>query len=105
MQAVAANPATLPSCGGCAALEHPATPTVELLTGATVCTSCPAWLEETRERQKEAYAILAMSWKEDRQAHLAKVQAERGTLARERLEAVVLSTWKARREHGTKGRE
>lgn len=104
MQAVAATTDAPPSCGGCSALERPDAPTVVLLSGATVCTSCPDWLEETQRRQKEAYKVLAMADKATRQAYLAGVAAERGSLARERLEAVIMSTWQARREHGTMGK-
>lgn len=105
MQSVAATTEALPTCGGCSALERPDGPTVVLLSGVTVCTSCPDWLYETRERQKEAYKVLNMADKPTRQAYLAAVAAKHGALARERLEAVVMSTWQFRREHGTKGRE
>lgn len=84
-------------CGGCSRLEEADAPTVVLLNGQTVCTWCPAWQRETHHRQVEAYAVLAMADRPTRLAHLASREAQFGAEYRRRLEAVVLSTWEARR--------
>lgn len=84
-------------CLGCSRLEDPACNTVVLLSGPTVCTWCPAWKEETRLRQDEAFAVLDMASKEVRLAFLARREAEFGSEYRRRLEAVVLQTWQRRR--------
>lgn len=84
-------------CLGCARLEDPACNTVVLLSGATVCTYCPAWLQETLLRQNEAYRVLGMPTKAARQAFLAAREREFGPEYRRRLEAVILDTWERRR--------
>jgi len=87
------DPAT--ECAGCARLETDAE-TVTLLTGAVVCTWCPAWREETRLRHEEAVWVLSMVDRETRQAHLAKREAVFGAEYRRRLEAVIMEMWHAR---------
>lgn len=82
-------------CAGCARLESG--PTVELLTGQTVCTWCPAWRQETALRQEEANSVLAMTDRATRLAHLESREREFGPEYRRRLERVVLETWKRRR--------
>jgi hypothetical protein len=84
-------------CLGCARLEDPACATVVLLTGATVCSWCPAWKAETFDRQQEAYAVLAMANKPTRVAHLDAREAAFGPEYRRRLEATILETWERRR--------
>jgi len=95
----APNPTPVPpdGCLGCARLEDPACTTVTLLSGALVCSWCPAWREETHARQLEACAVLEMADKPTRLAHLAKREAEFGAEYRRRLEAVILQTWERRR--------
>lgn len=95
------EPAGDPPCAGCAALEQDGA-VVTLLSGHVVCRHCHAWRDECRQRQQEAIDVLAMGSKEARQAHLARVEQERGAEARKRLEDVILSTWEARREWGTR---
>ena len=90
-------PADADGCLGCSRLEAADEPTVTLLSGAVVCSWCPSWQAETRARQIEAYAVLAMRDRPTRQAFLAKREAEFGTEYRRRLEAVILQTWEARR--------
>lgn len=85
------------NCLGCSRLELPDCPTVTLLSGQVVCSSCSLWLEETRDRQNEAYFVLSMRDRPTRLAHLAKREAEFGHEYRRRLEAVILQTWEARR--------
>lgn len=85
------------ACAGCAKLEDPAIEQVVLLTGQTVCSYCPDWRDECRQRQIEADAVLAMVDKPTRLDHLAKREAEFGSEYRRRLEEVVLDTWKRRR--------
>lgn len=93
--APSANPnAAVGSCAGCSRLDAP---TITLLSGAVACTWCPAWLVETRARQLEANAVLAMPDRANRQAHIAAREAEFGPEYRRRLEAVILQTWEARR--------
>ncbi len=98
--AATAAPLGDPPCG-CARLEQDDA-VVTLLSGHIVCNHCPEWLAECQQRQQEAIDVLAMGSKETRQAHLAQVEAERGAEARRRLEAVIMSTWEARREWGTR---
>lgn len=84
-------------CLGCQRLEAPDCQTVALLSGATVCSWCPAWREECASREVEARAILDMIDRDTRLAHLAKLEARHGSEYRRRLEAVVLQLWEARR--------
>ena len=91
------SPVDASGCLGCSRLEVPAAPTVTLLSGAVCCSSCGAWLEETRQRQLEAHAVLRMPDRAARLEHLAWREAEFGPEYRRRLEAVILQTWEARR--------
>lgn len=84
-------------CLGCSRLELPDCPTVTLLSGQVVCSSCILWLEETRDRELEARAVLRMADRQTRLDHLAKLEARHGAEYRRRLEAVVLQLWEARR--------
>lgn len=84
-------------CLGCSRLELPDCPTATLLSGQVVCSSCILWLEETRDRQNEAYFVLSMRDRPTRQAYLARREEALGTEYRRRLEAVILQTWEARR--------
>lgn len=93
----APNAAAPDGCLGCARLEDGATPTVTLLSGAVVCSWCPAWREECRLRQEEAYAVLRMADRETRRAYLEAMERRHGAEYRRRLEAVVLETWERRR--------
>jgi len=70
---------------------------VVLLSGATVCTYCPAWRQECLDRQNEATMVLGFRDRDARRAHLAKCEARFGAEYRKRLEAVILSTWERRR--------
>jgi hypothetical protein len=88
-------------CLGCSRLEVPDAPTVTLLTGAVVCTWCPAYRLECHDRQVEAHAVLRMPDRPTRLAHLARREAEFGSEYRRRLEAVILQTWEARRASST----
>lgn len=91
-----ARPGAESACGGCAWLETDA-PVVTLLSGATVCTSCPAWREECGDRAKDVHRVLALSCREDRQTYLDAYGQERGQEALERLKAGVIQTWELRR--------
>lgn len=84
-------------CLGCSRLEVADAPTVVLLTGQTVCTWCPEWLAETRDREIEARAVLAMGAKTTRVAHLDRLEARHGAEYRRRLEAAILGLWERRR--------
>ena len=93
-----------PACLGCARLEQPDCNTVVLLTGEVVCTWCQSWLAETRDREIEARATLAMSDRATRQAHLARLEARHGiddpthgAEYRRRLEASILGLWERRK--------
>lgn len=86
-----------PDCDHCARLGDPACKTVVLLSGPTVCTYCPAWREETRERQEEANRVLGFIDRETSIAHLDEVERTRGAEARKRLEAVIMDAWRRRR--------
>lgn len=96
------NPAELAAvavpeqCAGCARLEAEE-PSVVLLGGQVVCTSCPAWLRETQLRQIEAFRVLDLPDRATRLAHLDAREREFGAEYRRRLEAVILSTWESRR--------
>jgi hypothetical protein len=83
-------------CAGCAKLEDESVPTVVLLSGASVCSWCPAWLRETQARHVEAQQVLGMVDRDTRQAHLAKRAADFGAEYRRRLEAVIMEIWNAR---------
>lgn len=83
-------------CGGCSRLEVEDA-SVVLLSGQRVCTTCVAWLEETRLRQIEAFKVLDLPDKATRLAHLDAREREFGAEYRRRLEAVILSTWESRR--------
>lgn len=89
-------PATAQTCAGCQSLEQPDTKTVALLSGQTVCSSCPDWQAECKDRHDEALKVLGMAWKDDRIAYLGRVEAQRGAEARKRLEVVIMAQWKAR---------
>lgn len=85
-------------CAGCQHLENPhATNRVVLLSGSEVCTWCPAWKTECAERHQEALMVLRFHDRDVRIAHLARVESERGLVARERLAAEVLRIWEQRR--------
>lgn len=84
-------------CLGCARLESPDCTTVVLLSGATVCTWCPEWLAETRDRELEARSVLAMGSRDIRRNHLDRLEARHGAEYRRRLEAAVLGLWERRR--------
>lgn len=84
-------------CLGCSRLEDPACNTVVLLSGETVCTWCPSWLAETRDREMEARWVLRMSDKQTRIRHLAARERAFGAEYRRRLEAAILSLWQRRR--------
>ena len=93
-----------PACLGCARLEQPDCNTVVLLTGEVVCSWCPSWLAETRDREIEARAILGMADRETRQAHLDLLEARHGVNDpahgaeyRRRLESAILGLWRARK--------
>ena len=93
-----------PACLGCARLEQPGCNTVVLLTGEVVCSWCPSWLGETRDREIEARAILTMSDRATRQAHLDLLEARHGVNDpahgaeyRRRLEAAILGLWERRK--------
>lgn len=93
-----------PACLGCARLEQPGCNTVVLLTGEVVCSWCPSWLGETRDREIEARAILGMADRETRQAHLDLLEARHGVNDpahgaeyRRRLESAILGLWRARK--------
>jgi hypothetical protein len=72
-------------------------PTVVLLSGQTVCTSCVLWLIECRDRQEEAFAVLRMADRATRRAHLDRLEARHGAEYRRRLESVIIETWERRR--------
>jgi hypothetical protein len=82
---------------GCARLEAADAPTVVLLSGQEVCSSCFLWLTETRDREIEARAVLAMGDRETRRAHLDRLEARHGSEYRRRLEAAILGLWERRR--------
>jgi hypothetical protein len=84
-------------CLGCVRLENQTAEAVTLLSGAVVCSWCPAWLTETRDRHNEAALVLRMVNRETRRAHLDSREAEFGALYRERLEAAILSLWESQR--------
>lgn len=84
-------------CLGCARLEDPACTTVVLLAGPTVCTWCPEWLAETRDRETEARWLLGLSDRQTRVRHLEAREREFGAEYRHRLEAAVLGLWERRR--------
>jgi len=83
-------------CAGCAQLDRPDCETVVLLSGARVCTSCPAWLRETGMRQFEALNVLDLADRATRQRYLERREQEFGSEYRSRLSAVVLETWNRR---------
>lgn len=90
-------PAPPDGCLGCQRLSLPDCPTVVLLSGQEVCSSCILWLEETRDRELEARAILRMADRQTRLEYLATLEARHGAEYRRRLEPVVLQLWEARR--------
>lgn len=96
--------APTPACLGCARLEQPDCNTVVLLTGEVVCTWCESWRLECQAREIEARAILAMSDRATRQAHLDLLEARHGiddpahgAEYRRRLEAAILGLWERRK--------
>lgn len=90
------NPPDLNACAGCAKLEDGSSPVVTLLSGQRVCSWCPHWRMETSGRQQEANDVLRMVDRDTRRAFIASRRAEFGDEYADRLEAVVLATWKAR---------
>lgn len=86
---------------------------VTLLCGATTSSWSRAWLEETRDRELEARAVLRMSDRDVRREHLTRyaltmAQFARinrrdvdpdayGAEARRRLEACILERWERSR--------
>lgn len=86
----------LNACAGCAKLEDGSTPVVTLVGGQQVCSWCPHWRSETGGRQQEANDVLRMVDRDTRRAFIASRRAEFGDAYADRLEAVVLATWKAR---------
>lgn len=83
-------------CAGCAKLEDGSTLVVRLVCGQSVCSWCPRWRNETAGRQQEAYEVLRMIDRDARRAFIASRRAEFGDLYADRLEAVVLATWRSR---------
>lgn len=75
----------------------PDQPTVTLLSGQEVCSSCVLWLIETRDREVEARWLLGLSDKQTRIRHLEAREREFGAEYRRRLEAAVLGLWERRR--------
>jgi hypothetical protein len=86
----------LNDCAGCAKLEDGSKPVVTLLSGQTVCSWCPHWRMKTGGRQQEANEVLRMVDRDTRRTFIASRRAEFGDEYADRLEAVVLATWKAR---------
>lgn len=84
-------------CAGCAKLEAADATTVVLLSGQSVCSSCPAWLTECGVRELEARRMLRMPDRAARVAHLDRREAEFGPEYRARLHAVVLDLWERRK--------
>ena len=70
---------------------------VTLLSGATVCTWCPAWQRETAHRAMVANRILALGSLTQRRAALALLSEELGIDYGERLEAAVRQIWALRK--------
>lgn len=85
------------TCSGCSRLEVADAATVTLLTGEVVCTWCPAWQVETRDREVLARTILAMDDKGSRLVALARHEAADGTESRRRLEAAIMGLWQIRK--------
>ena len=90
-------PAAPDGCLDCPRLALPNCTTVVLLSGATVCSWCPAHREECASREVEARAILRMVDRSTRIRHLETLEARHGSEYRRRLESVVLQLWEARR--------
>lgn len=85
------------ACAGCQALENPDYPRVKLIDGREVTTWCECWRVECFERHQEALMVLRFHDRDVRIANLARVESERGLVARERLAAEVLRIWEQRR--------
>ncbi len=66
---------------------------VQLHDGTMVSSYSDLWRQECEARE-----ILAMASKAERQAYLERVELRRGRAATDRLRAVVMKVWEARRE-------
>lgn len=87
------------ACAGCQALEADDAKTVTLLGGAVVCNTCPAWLEECRDRAGDVYHVLdGLHDKAARQRYLAAYGEQHGAEAEARLRAAVLQMHELRRK-------
>jgi hypothetical protein len=71
--------------------------TVSLCDGSVVSTWSPAWRAECLERHRDARDVLAMSSQDVRRRHLETLGARRGATYRARLEAEIMTLWRARR--------
>lgn len=77
-------------CLGC---QHIDTHPVTLLDGTVVCSTCEAWRAEC-----EARMLLDRFDLNGRREYLAHVQRKRGDAALQRLKALILQVWEARRQ-------
>lgn len=70
----------------------------ELLKGETVCSWCPRWAEECKQRDASARIVLRIEARGGREMWLKKYEREHGVAATERLRNVVRAMWPDRVE-------
>lgn len=108
--------AVCPGGSPCSYADRPGATAVTLVSGATCCSWCPSWREETSARHAEAVAVLRLQDRDSRRARLDNYEANarddairrRAELAplspdefaaesRRRVEAAIMALWHARR--------
>lgn len=71
--------------------------TVTLCDGSVVSTWSDAWRQECLARHRDTLDVLRMSSRDAMRHHLDTLGARRGGVYRARLEAEVMTVWRARR--------
>jgi hypothetical protein len=85
------------ACAGCHHQGNRFAKPVQLADGGACCCHCELWRRECYERHVEAQKLLRFSSKEARLDYLARVEEERGKVARDRLAAETMRIWESRR--------
>lgn len=69
-----------------------------LLNGEAVCSWCPQWADECKQRDASARIVLRIDTRTRRELWLTNYEREHGVAATERLRNTVRAMWPARAE-------
>lgn len=70
--------------------------TVELATGATVCTWCPLWRQECQDRHNDLNTVMKGANRLARRSLTDSLGGSRGEVYKARLEAEIIRVWNTR---------